>query len=167
MPRTGSHKNAFFKGQHRKEFAWFSLGASSPLVSMDADHAACQILDAVRNRRPELTITIAARLASIVQALLPNVTADLMKLTTRLLPRTPIPPKNETYTGWESGSTLSPSCSRELLIEQRSYTMGSEIILCHGEPLESRFGSFASMRIESGDSRQERGQPTCPLHSGG
>src|SRR5260370_12711749 len=45
--RTGSHKNALFKGQHRKEFAWFSLGASSPVVSMDADRAACQILDAV------------------------------------------------------------------------------------------------------------------------
>ena len=47
---------------------------------MDADRAACQILDAVRNRRPELTITFAARLAAIAQALLPNVTADLMKL---------------------------------------------------------------------------------------
>ena len=41
--RTGSHKNAFFKGQHRKEFAWFSLGAGNPLVSMDADRAGCQI----------------------------------------------------------------------------------------------------------------------------
>ena len=107
--RTGSHKNAFFKGQYRKEFAWFSLGASSPLVSMDADRAACQILDAVRNRRPELTITFAARLAAIAQALLPNVTADLMKLAARLLPRMPIQPENKTYTGWESGSTLSPS----------------------------------------------------------
>ena len=107
--RTGSHKNAFFKGQYRKEFAWFSLGASSPLVSMDADHAACQILEAVRNRRPELTITFAARLAAIAQALLPNVTADLLKLTARLLPRMPIQPENKTHTGWESGSTLSPS----------------------------------------------------------
>jgi len=69
--RTGSHKNAFFKGQHRKEFAWFSLGAGNPLVSMDADRAAYQILDAVRNRRPELTITFTARLAAIAQALLP------------------------------------------------------------------------------------------------
>ena len=49
--RTGSHKNAFFKGQHRKEFAWFSLGASNPIVSMDADRAAGQILEAVRSRR--------------------------------------------------------------------------------------------------------------------
>jgi hypothetical protein len=97
------------KGQHRKEFAWFSLGASNPLVSMDADRAACQILDAVRSKRPELTITFAARLTAIAQALLPNVTADLMKLTARLLPRMPIPPESNTYTGWESGSTLSPS----------------------------------------------------------
>jgi NAD(P)-dependent dehydrogenase (short-subunit alcohol dehydrogenase family) len=107
--RTGSHKNAFFKGQHRKEFAWFSLGASNPVVSMDADRAACQILDAVRNRRPQLTITFAARLAAIVQALLPNVMADLMKLAARLLPRMPIQSENNTYTGWESESTFSPS----------------------------------------------------------
>jgi NAD(P)-dependent dehydrogenase (short-subunit alcohol dehydrogenase family) len=107
--RTGSHKNAFFKGQHRKEFAWFSLGASNPLISMDADRAAGQILDAARRRQPELTITWAARMAAIAQALLPNVTADLMKLTARLLPRMPIQPDNQTYIGWESESTLSPS----------------------------------------------------------
>jgi NAD(P)-dependent dehydrogenase (short-subunit alcohol dehydrogenase family) len=107
--RTGSHKNAFFKGQHRKEFAWFSLGASNPLVSMDADRAAGQILDAVRRRRPELTITLVARLAAIAQAVLPNVTADLMKLAARLLPRMPIESNNKTYTGWESESPLSPS----------------------------------------------------------
>jgi NAD(P)-dependent dehydrogenase (short-subunit alcohol dehydrogenase family) len=109
LMRTGSHKNAFFKGQHGKEFAWFSMGAGNPLISMDADRAAGQILDAARRGQPELTITLAARLAAIAQALLPNVTADLMKLTARLLPRMPIRPDNKTYTGWESESTLSPS----------------------------------------------------------
>jgi NAD(P)-dependent dehydrogenase (short-subunit alcohol dehydrogenase family) len=107
--RTGSHKNAFFKGQHRKEFAWFSLGAGNRLVSMDADRAAGQILDAARRRQPELTITLAARLIVLAQALLPNVTANLMKLTARLLPRMPMRPDNKTYSGWESESTLSPS----------------------------------------------------------
>jgi NAD(P)-dependent dehydrogenase (short-subunit alcohol dehydrogenase family) len=109
LMRTGSHKNAFFKGQHRKEFAWFSLGASNPLISMDADRAAGQILDAARRRQSELTITLAARLAAIAQALLPNVTANLMKLTARLLPRMPIHSGNKTYSGWESESTISPS----------------------------------------------------------
>jgi NAD(P)-dependent dehydrogenase (short-subunit alcohol dehydrogenase family) len=109
LMRTGSHKNAFFKGQHRKEFAWFSLGAGNPLISMEADRAAGQILDAARRGQPELTITLAARLAAIAQALLPNVTADLMKLTAHLLPRMPIQPDNKNYTGWESESPLSPS----------------------------------------------------------
>jgi NAD(P)-dependent dehydrogenase (short-subunit alcohol dehydrogenase family) len=39
LMRTGSHKNAFFKGDHQKEFTWFSLGAGNPLVSMGADRA--------------------------------------------------------------------------------------------------------------------------------
>ena len=76
---------------------------------MDADRAAYQILDAVRKRRPELTITFAARVAAIAQALLPNVTANLMKLAARLLPQMPAQSKNKTYTGWESGSSFSPS----------------------------------------------------------
>jgi short-subunit dehydrogenase len=107
--RTGSHKNACFKGQHRKEFTWFSLGASNPLVSMDADRAARQILDVARRKRPELTGTFTARLITITQAILPNLTADLLKLTTRLLPRMPFQAGNQAYTGWESESTLSPS----------------------------------------------------------
>jgi hypothetical protein len=32
-----------------------------------------------------------------------------MKLTARLLPRMPVQSKDKTYTGWESGSTFSPS----------------------------------------------------------
>ncbi|MBV8097744.1 MAG: SDR family oxidoreductase, partial [Verrucomicrobia bacterium] len=39
LMRTGSHKNALFKGDHRKEFTWFSLGAANPLISMGADRA--------------------------------------------------------------------------------------------------------------------------------
>jgi short-subunit dehydrogenase len=107
--RTGSHKNAFFKGQHRKEFTWFSLGASNPLVSMAADRAARQILDAARRKQPELTITLAAMLITIAQAIFPNWTADLLKLTARLLPRMPFTAGTKAYTGWESESTLSPS----------------------------------------------------------
>jgi NAD(P)-dependent dehydrogenase (short-subunit alcohol dehydrogenase family) len=107
--RTGSHKNAFFKGDHRKEFTWFSLGAGNPLVSMSADRAAGQILEAMRRRQSELTITFAARMISIAQALLPGMTADLMKVVARLLPRMSFPSQDQVYTGWESESTLSPS----------------------------------------------------------
>jgi len=109
LMRTGSHKNAFFKGDHQKEFTWFSLGAGNPLVSMGADRAARQILSSVRRRKPELIVTLAARSAIIVQALLPNVTARIVKLAARLLPQPPGQVPNEIRDGWESESKLSPS----------------------------------------------------------
>ena len=48
LMRTGSHLQARFTGQADKEFTWFALGASLPLVSMDAERAARQIIGAVR-----------------------------------------------------------------------------------------------------------------------
>jgi NAD(P)-dependent dehydrogenase (short-subunit alcohol dehydrogenase family) len=48
LMRTGSHLNARFVGRQQAEFRWFALGASKPLVSMDAERAARQILGAVR-----------------------------------------------------------------------------------------------------------------------
>jgi len=49
LMRTGSPRNAEFKGRHRAEYAWFSLGGSLPIVSMDAAKAARQILRACQN----------------------------------------------------------------------------------------------------------------------
>lgn len=51
LMRTGSHLQARFTGHAEQEFTWFGLGASLPLVSMDAERAARQIIDAVRGRR--------------------------------------------------------------------------------------------------------------------
>jgi short-subunit dehydrogenase len=42
LMRTGSHLQARFASQQDKEFTWFALGASLPLVSMDAERAAHQ-----------------------------------------------------------------------------------------------------------------------------
>jgi NAD(P)-dependent dehydrogenase (short-subunit alcohol dehydrogenase family) len=56
--RTGSHVNATFKGQHEKEFAWFTLGAANPLLSTDALSAARQIVGATRHGDPSLIITL-------------------------------------------------------------------------------------------------------------
>ena len=50
--RTGSHINASFKGDHSKEFAWFSISAGMPLVSICAPRAARQIVAAARRGRP-------------------------------------------------------------------------------------------------------------------
>src|SRR5205814_10072215 len=43
LMRTGNPRNATFKGQHRAEYAWFSISDALPLLSMSAEWAATQI----------------------------------------------------------------------------------------------------------------------------
>jgi len=109
LMRTGSHKNALFKGAHKKEFGWFSLGAATPLFSMDADRAARQIVRAAWKNQPALTISMAARALILAQALAPNCLARMMKLVARFLPTMPPEGGTEVRTGWESQSGISPS----------------------------------------------------------
>src|SRR5204863_279207 len=85
LMRTGSHLQARFTGQPAKEFTWFSLGASLPLVSMDAERAARQIIAAVRQRRAEIILTPAGQLVSRVADIAPGLTSELLHLVQRLV----------------------------------------------------------------------------------
>jgi Short-chain dehydrogenases of various substrate specificities len=72
LMRTGSHRNAYFKGDHRAEYTWFSLGATLPLVSMDADRAARSMVRAVRRRQAEIILTPQARASRLCTASSPD-----------------------------------------------------------------------------------------------
>src|SRR5881227_2530252 len=63
MMRTGSPFNAWFKGRHRDEFAWFAISDSLPVASIAAERAAAQIADACRHGDAELVITWPAKIA--------------------------------------------------------------------------------------------------------
>ena len=84
--RTGSPPNALFKGQHRKEYAWFSVGDSTPLTSMSADRAARRIVAACVNGEAEVVLSWQAKLAATMAGLMPGATAELSALANRLLP---------------------------------------------------------------------------------
>jgi NAD(P)-dependent dehydrogenase (short-subunit alcohol dehydrogenase family) len=86
MMRTGSHVNARFRGKHDSEFAWFAASAGAPLLSMNADRAARKILAACRRGQPSLTLTFAARVQIVANALFPNLTGYAMQLVNRFLP---------------------------------------------------------------------------------
>ncbi len=86
LMRTGSHINAFFKGRHSEEFAWFSLGNATPGLSMSAERAARKIIAAFRRGQPSLTLTMAARGAIAANAVMPNTVGYAMKLVNRFLP---------------------------------------------------------------------------------
>jgi NAD(P)-dependent dehydrogenase (short-subunit alcohol dehydrogenase family) len=99
MMRTGSHVNAKFKGNHDREFAWFSASAGAPLISMNADRAARKILAACRRGQPSLTLTLAARSAILGNALFPNFTGYSMQLVNWFLPTKRDEKGNEARTG--------------------------------------------------------------------
>ena len=107
LMRTGSHLNAWFKGNRRREFTWFALGASLPLISMDAERAARRILDATGRNQAELILSPPAQLAARAHGLAPGTVTSMLSLVDRVLPST---------------NTTDPGASRgiELLQQRRS-----------------------------------------------
>jgi NAD(P)-dependent dehydrogenase (short-subunit alcohol dehydrogenase family) len=85
LMRTGSYLNAFFKGRKQKELTWFSLGAALPLISMDAERAAAQIVRAARRGEAERTLSVPATLLDRFHGLFPGLTAELLGLTARFV----------------------------------------------------------------------------------
>jgi short-subunit dehydrogenase len=88
LMRTGSHTHAFFTGDREREYRWFSLGASTPWVSISARAAAKKVVRATIEGRTEITITPQAIIAATVAQVLPDVTATIMHwINTRALPK--------------------------------------------------------------------------------
>ena len=109
LMRTGSPFNAWFKGRHRAEFAWFAIADSLPLLSIDGRRAASQIVKAMRQGDAELVVSWPARVAVAAEALAPNTLAKAMSLVNRVLPSPTGILGNESHTGWQSGSRWAPS----------------------------------------------------------
>jgi short-subunit dehydrogenase len=108
LMRTGSHVQALFRGQQGKEFTWFSLAASLPLLSMDADRAARRIVTAMRARQAEVILTPVAQVAVRGAAVAPGLTARLMHLAAALLPGPAAAPGS-----LAPGKALPPAISRQ------------------------------------------------------
>jgi short-subunit dehydrogenase len=107
LMRTGSHFNALFKGQHRKEFALFSI--ANALFSTSSEHAARRIIEACRYGVSEIVITPQARLLRLVNCLFPTLVAEASSLVTRLLPGPADVEGDQLKRGWESQSAVAPS----------------------------------------------------------
>jgi hypothetical protein len=68
----------------RKEFTWFGLGASLPLLSIGAERAARQVVGMVRERRAEIILTPAGQVVSRIAGLAPGLTSTVLHLVQRL-----------------------------------------------------------------------------------
>jgi NAD(P)-dependent dehydrogenase (short-subunit alcohol dehydrogenase family) len=109
LMRTGSTYNAWFKGKHRNEFAWFHVADSLPGLSIDARRAARQVIEACRRGDPQLVITQAARCGVLMNAMFPNMMARALRLTNALLPSPEPRAAAESRSGWQSVSAIAPS----------------------------------------------------------
>jgi NAD(P)-dependent dehydrogenase (short-subunit alcohol dehydrogenase family) len=85
LMRTGSYLRALFKGNHEGEFAWFALGDTLPFISMDAQKAAVQIVEATRRGQSELITTLPAIMAAKINGLFPGQVSNLSALVNRFI----------------------------------------------------------------------------------
>lgn len=108
LMRTGSPRNAIFRGQHRSEYAWFSISDSLPGLSISVERAARRIIEACRRGDAEVLFPLTARLAALASAVAPGLTTDLLGVVDRLLPGAGTRPQGR-HQGAESHSWLSPS----------------------------------------------------------
>ena len=89
LMRTGSHLRATFRGDVRREYAWFATAATLPVLSMNAGRAARRIVTGVLRGRPVVLLTPLAQVAPRVDAVFPRAGAAVLSLTARMLPAWP------------------------------------------------------------------------------
>ncbi|RKG53369.1 SDR family oxidoreductase [Corallococcus sp. AB011P] len=109
--RTGSPRNASFKGDHEKEYAWFHVSNSMMGVSMSAERVARKIIEACRRGDAEALVGMPAKLGAVGRALAPNLTARVLDAVNRLLPQDSTP---ERHKGSESETPLTRSWLTEM-----------------------------------------------------
>jgi short-subunit dehydrogenase len=109
LMRTGSPVNADFKGQHEAEYAWFSIAGSIPGLTVSAEQAAYEIIEACRHGDPELTISLPAKLLIKANYLVPRTMARAMMLASRMLPGPSGAAGDRHKKGHQSASKWAPS----------------------------------------------------------
>lgn len=106
--RTGSPRNAIFKGQNEKEYAVFKIGDSLPFFTIDSSECAREIIDACRYGEAERIITLPAKLGAALQGVAPNLISELMAVANETLPASGGIGEQRAQ-GKDSESTLSQS----------------------------------------------------------
>ena len=106
LMRTGSPMNATFKGNHKREYAWFTLSDSLPLISMSSERAAKQIVAALEDGKPYVVLGLSAKLTALASGLFPGLMTKAMAMVTSLLPQSADP---RTRFGREAESSLTSS----------------------------------------------------------
>jgi NAD(P)-dependent dehydrogenase (short-subunit alcohol dehydrogenase family) len=97
LVRTGRPRRAFFKGDREREYGWFAIADSLPLVPMDADRAARRVVRAVEHGEAHVVLGLPAhvvlglpaRVVGLVEAMAPGLIAEAVNLARALFSQRP------------------------------------------------------------------------------
>jgi short-subunit dehydrogenase len=106
LMRTGSFLNADFKGDQESEYSWFSVSSSLPGLTISAEKAAHQIVDAAAGGSAEVVLGAPAKLAANLSSTFPGITSDILAFVNRALPESR---DRSTKKGRESRTAVSES----------------------------------------------------------
>ena len=106
--RTGSPKNATYKGQHREEQTWFTVSDSLPAITMSSSETAKAILEAGRYGKSTVVLSLPAKLLTTLNGVAPQLVSEVSGVINRWLPD-PGGIGSERASGEESASEWSPS----------------------------------------------------------
>ena len=109
LMRTGSPRNAEFKGKHQDEYTWFTLSGAMPGLSISADRAARQIVTASEYGRSQLIVSLPAKIAITAHSLFPSMSAHALRLTNQLLPDADAGPEKTGRKGSQSETRMTRS----------------------------------------------------------
>jgi short-subunit dehydrogenase len=108
LMRTGSHANAVFKGDHQKEYGWFALSATAPLLAMDAHRAAHRIVNAAARGSAEIVLGVPAKALALAHGIAPGTMSEILGVANRVMPGTGNRDPHR-FTGKESETAVSRS----------------------------------------------------------
>lgn len=122
LMRTGSPRNADFKGDHEREYGWFSIADSLPFMTSSAAVVARKIICACEAGRAELNLMPFGKALLTLRALFPELTAGAFSLVNRALPSGENPTKKkgrESESKWSRSVLTALSRGAELRNNQR------------------------------------------------
>ncbi len=113
LMRTGSPRNANFKGRHQEEYLLFSVSGSLPFTAVHSTVAARRIVEACRRGAPVESVTWTSGIAARLNGLFPSLMTHVMTAIDPYLPDSR-GGSRQSKKGWQSESEWSPSWLTQL-----------------------------------------------------
>ena len=121
LMRTGSPRQALFKGNREAEYTWFAISDSLPLLTIPSDRAARRIVLALERGEPQVVLGVPFKIAAFANAVAPGLVTRALTLVSALLPAGSDPVARK---GYDSESKVVPSVLTTLT--ERAATQNNE-----------------------------------------